>query len=223
MTKFPKIAGLTLTAVIVTGFFSVAAQKNRIVGTYLSCEMACQAIQIRADGTFQHLFDGDLYNNERTGGTWKLIGHNRIKAWSPEPLPPVITEKAGSGENVIFAVMDSQGATVPGATITLATKDGSISCSTDDTGSCRLHPSGYSFTVYVGRYSSEYQIKDRNSKVFEIVLPAKLLTPDVLNDIWVIERNTLYFEREGKIDRDYGLRRVNKSKALKLFPDKKSN
>lgn len=83
MTKFPKIAGLTLTAVIVTGFFSVAAQKNRIVGTYLSCEMACQAIQIRADGTFQHLFDGDLYNNERTGGTWKLIGHNRIKAWSP--------------------------------------------------------------------------------------------------------------------------------------------
>jgi len=121
------------------GSFWVKAQKSQVEGAYMSCEMACQAIQIRHDGTFQRLLDGDLYNDERTDGNWKSLGPNRIKAWSKKPSEPKIREISENRSDFKFVVLDYAGAVEPGVAISMTVDGKQLACVTMDDGSvdCR--------------------------------------------------------------------------------------
>jgi hypothetical protein len=216
MTRIPLFA--IFVALLHLGSVLVAGQNRRIVGAFMSCEMACQAIQIRADGTFQRLLDGDLYNDQRTEGHWKALSSNRIKAWSKKPSDPKIFEKTDNRDDFEFQVLDPAGALVPGAIISSTAGSKTISCVTTDDGVCSL-PKSEVFSITVGRYkSSPHSPRNGSSRLFRIELPYELLGPDFIDDVWVIEGNQLYFERDGKIERDYSLQRMSKKKERRIFP-----
>lgn len=184
----------------------------------MQCDFACQAIQIRPDHTFQRLLDGDLFNGERTDGKWESLGHNRIKAVSPRPDgTPKVIETTGEGNEFEVTVADRYGLIISNAQIRGISQGTPFNCSTGDQGSCRI-PKADAFTVEYAYYAGEHTVHDRQATRFLVELSEEQVTWNVIDDVWIIRGNRLYWERDGKLEDSYSLRRLSKKDERKYFP-----
>lgn len=200
------------------GLVSGNAQTRTIIGAYQSSEMACQTIQIRSDHTFERVLDGDLFNDERTVGKWVYLGRNRIKATGPKPGgPPKVKETSRPGDSYQIVVTDFVGAVLPQVEITGNAEGKPFHCVTNEDGFCEVPKSG-SFTITRQHYSERYAVQNPLSTVFYIELSNDQMPNDVIDDVWVVKQGALFWERDGKVDEGYSLRKISKKEVMKLFP-----
>lgn len=208
---------------ILTVFGTIAAhgQSKVLVGAYQSCEIACQTIQIRSDHTFERVLDGDLFNDERTVGKWISLGGNRIRAIGPKPSgQPKVEETTTARNNFQVTVTDYVGAVLPQVELVGIADGKTFRCLTNDDGYCEI-PICQSFTVVRQHYSGIYHVNNPSSRTFRVELSYEQMPNSIIDDVWVISHGSLYWEKDGKIVKDYGLRKINRSKELKIFPQPK--
>lgn len=212
------------TIILIVALFGSAGthgQSKGFLGAYQSCEMACQTIQIRSDHTFERVLDGDLFNDERTVGKWVSLGGNRVKAIEPKPSGPPRVEETPTDRNTFQVfVTDFVGAVLPGVEIVGIADGKTFRCLTNDDGSCDI-PICKSFTVIRQHYIGTYNVNNSLSRTFRVELSYEQMPNSLIDDVWVIERGILYWERDGKVDRDYGLRKISRNKERKIFPRRK--
>lgn len=209
---------LIIAVLAFLGFVTGNTQTKAIIGAYQSCEMACQTIQIRSDHTFERVLDGDLFNDERTIGKWVYLGRNRIKATGPKPGgPPKVEENSGSGDSFQVVVTDFVRAVLPQVEIAGKAEGKPFCCVTNDDGFCEI-PKSESFTVTRQHYSATYTVRNPLSRVFYVELSNDQMPNGVIDDVWVIKQGALFWERDGKVDKDYSLRKIGKKKEMNLFP-----
>jgi hypothetical protein len=212
---------LLLVALPVFGNISAHGQSKVLAGAYQSCEMACQTIQIRPDHTFERVLDGDLFNDERTVGKWISLGGNRIRAIGPKPSgPPKVKETPAVRNNFQVVVTDFVGAVLPQVELVGIADGKTFRCLTNDDGYCET-PICKSFTVIRQHYTGTYNVNSPSSRTFRVELSYEQMPNSIIDDIWVIERGILYWEKDGKIDKDYGLHKISRKKELKIFPQPK--
>ena len=211
------IISLLVAAFAGFGIVPATAQTKNPVGAYQACAMACETIQIRGDHTFEQVLDGDLYNNERTLGKWTSLGRNRIKAVGPKPGGPLeVQETPAARDNFQVLVTDFVGATLPRVEITGTADTNAFRCITNEAGYCEI-PKCKSFTLVRQAYTGTYTVNHPRARVFQVTLSMEQMPDHVIDDVWVMERGVLYRERGGKIDRSYGLRRIDSKQERKIF------
>ncbi len=196
----------------------VLAQSQSIFGVYKQCPFACRFIKINRDFTFEQLLDGDLFNNERTKGTWRFVGENKIKAESPRLSgEPQVKETSENRNNFLVIVVDSAGAVLPSAEVSGESNGKSFKCVTTEDGSCEI-PKTENFDVAFASYRGTYKVKDVSADIFRVELTYDKLEP-IIDEVWLIKNNWLFVaDSDGKFDRNDGLEKVSSKKAKKLFP-----
>lgn len=208
---------------ILTVFGTIAGhgQSKPLAGAYQSCEMACQTIQIRSDHSFERVLDGDLFNDEHTVGKWISLGGNRIRAIGPKPTgQPKVEETTTARNNFQVTVTDYVGAVLPQVELAGIVDGKTFRCLTNEDGSCEI-PICKSFTVIRQHYTGTYIVNNLSSRTFRVELSYEQMPNSIIDDVWVISRGTLHWERDGKIDKDYELRKISRKKELKIFPQPK--
>ena len=198
--------------------FQVLAQSQSIFGVFKQCPFACRFIKINRDFTFEQLLDGDLFNNERTKGTWKFVGDNKIKAQSPRPSgEPQVKETSENRNNFLVIVVDSSSAVISNAEVSGESKGKSFKCVTTEDGSCEI-PKTEKFDVAFASYRGTHKVKDVSADVFLVELTYDKLEP-IIDEVWLIENNRLFVaDSNGVFDKEYGLEKISRKKAKKLFP-----
>ncbi|MCY7346384.1 MAG: hypothetical protein LH614_09225 [Pyrinomonadaceae bacterium] len=198
--------------------FQVLAQSQNIFGVFKQCPFACRFIKINRDFTFEQLLDGDLFNHERTKGTWKFVGDNKIKAQSPRPSgEPQVKETSENRNNFLVIVADSAGAVVPSAEVSGESNGKSFKCVTTEDGSCEI-PKAEKFDVAFASYRGTHKVKDASADVFLVQLTYDKLEP-IIDEVWLIEKNRLFVANsDGTFDKEIWLGKVSRKKAKKLFP-----
>jgi hypothetical protein len=196
----------------------VLAQSEAIYGVFKQCPFACRFIKINRDFTFEQLLDGDLFNNQRTKGTWKLIGKNKIKVEGAKTSgEPQVRETSENRNNFFITVVDPAGAVIPSAEISGEASGKSFKCVTTENGSCEI-PKTEKFDITFAGYRGTHKVKDIRADIFLVVLMADQLEP-ILNEVWLIEGNRLFVaDSNGNFDKELGLEKISPKKAKKLFP-----
>ncbi len=196
----------------------VLAQSEAIYGVFKQCPFGCRFIKINRDFTFEQLLDGDLYNNQRTKGTWKLIGKNKIKAEGAKTSgEPQVKETSENRNNFFITVVDPAGAVIPNAKISGEASGKSFKCVTTEDGSCEI-PKTEKFDIAFASYRGTHKVKDIRADVFRVLLMADQIEPTI-DEVWLIENNRLFVaDSDGSFDRNDGYEKLSQKRAKKLFP-----
>ena len=162
--------------------------------------------------------DGDLFNNERTKGTWRFIGENKIKAESPRPSgEPQVKETSENRDNFLVTIVDSAGAIIPSAEVSGESNGKKFKCVTTEEGSCEI-PKAERFDVVFANYRGTYKVKNTSADVFLVELTYDKLEP-IIDEVWLIKNNRLFVANsDGKFNGTDGLEKVSRKKVKKLFP-----
>jgi hypothetical protein len=196
-----------------------SAQGRGIVGAYESCPFHCVTIQIKADRTFVYRLDGDLYNDQRIEGTWSYVALNKIHATSVTvPTPPLVEEDTLPSETKFqVKVLDSNGAPIQPATVKPVGLAGDSAVQTNDDGVAVIPRCG-EFEVTAMDYRGTYRPKDPTSNSFQIVLTPDQMTPDTLDEVWVIRGSKLQvLNKDGTINRDMPFTKISRSRERAIF------
>jgi hypothetical protein len=131
-------------ALLVTLFLynnSISQQPKDVAGTYQWCPFPCVTVRINTDFTFDYLLDGDLYNKQKSRGTWEFTGEKEIRIRTPErKLEIQVSEEKVQSvkEGIRVQTIDTHEAIWPGITIIADVNGKQHSCETDREGICDL-------------------------------------------------------------------------------------
>jgi hypothetical protein len=206
---------IVLTIITITAL----AQSGSIFGAYQDCPFHCRTIRINSDFTFEYRLDGDLHNNERYRGTWKLIGRNIIKVTSPEEhSPPQVTEKStDQAADFHVSVIDVSGAIVPGAEISGLVDGSAFRRTTNENGSSRI-PKCQQFEIAFNDYRGTYKVVNPNAHEFLVTLTYEQMANWAIDQVWLIEGNRLYIAApDGAIDKSQWLKKLSRKKEREIF------
>jgi hypothetical protein len=199
---------------------------SKMVGTYAECFMACKAIRINPDLTFDHYLSGDLWPTIRLKGTLKLLGNSMVLANSyqqPSKNPTVKETTDGHGGDFQIRVIDAVSATYPGIHIVGKSKGTDFDVETDNNGIAIIPPCGeFSILIPWLKQSWQHKLSLPGANKFEIQISEDQMFPErfIVNEKWAIKNKALYSVTEdGKIS-EYGMERVNKRRERDFFPDK---
>jgi hypothetical protein len=177
-------------------------------------------IQIKADGTFVYRLDGDPYNDRRIQGTWSAIGPNKIHARSvPVPSPPMVEEaKLPALTMFEVKVLDSDGLPIRPATERPVGFSGDSAIQTDEAGVGAITRCE-EFEVTAMDYRGTYRPKDQASNSFHVVLTPDQVTPDTIDEVWVIRGRRLHvLNKDGTINRDMPFTKISRAGERAIFP-----
>jgi hypothetical protein len=215
--KLLKLLALFLVLLAVNGLQALAQSKS-VFGVYKHCAFTCRFLKINPDFTFEQLLDGDLFNNQRTEGKWQFIGANKIKAETSRPSgEPNVKETTENRNNFLIIVVDSSGAVVSNAEISVETSGEKFRCITSQDGSCEI-PKSDKFDVAFASYRGTHKVKDAHANVFTVELTYDKLEP-IIDDVWLIENECLYVaDKNGEFRKDTWYEKVSGKRAKKIFP-----
>lgn len=193
------------------------AQSQKIFGAYLHCEFVCTALKINSDFTFEHLLDGDLFDNKRTKGTWRFIGKNQIRVESQKPSESLqVKEQATNRSNFLIIVTDFTGAVIPTAEVSSVVNGQYFKCATNENGECEI-PKSKTFELTFLKYRGIHKVSNSNANKFRVELSYEQMDT-IIDDIWLIEGNRLYQKVNSTFNKDYFLEKVSQRRGRKLFP-----
>jgi hypothetical protein len=197
-----------------------------MVGTYGECSMACYAIRINPDMTFDSYLSGDLWPTIRLKGTLKLIGKSMVLANSsqqPTRFPTVTEASEGDGTVFIVQVMDALSAKYPGVRITGKSKGLDFNVETDESGTAKIPPcEQFTYLFPWLRQSWDHKISLPKANQFVIRMSKDQMNPEffIVNEKWVIKNRMLYSVDENGKAWEFGMKRVGKRQVKEFFPDK---
>ena len=207
-------------AILSFTFASVSvAQQPTIYGTYRDCPFHCRTVRINPNHTFEYRLNGDLYNDERYKGTWKFVGHNKLKANSPVDRTPlkVIEKPKANGAYYSVLVLDPNGAIVSGAVISGLTDRRPFSVTTNDGGPIQI-PKCREFNVAFNHYRGRHRILNPEARQFVVILYVDQIVNRAIDETWLIEGNRLYVAADdGTFDKNYWLDKLSSQEARKSF------
>ena len=192
---------------------------EKLAGVYQWCPFHCETIKLNNDFTFDYLLDGDLFNNQRTKGTWKFVAENKIYLKSPEKklVNKVTEEQKYNSDKISIQVRDETGAIIPGIVIKINYLGSERQYITDNYGIVEI-PKIDKIEVIGFQKSVNYEIKNSD---------ANFLTVEIeLNNEPFVDKTFLFKDKkifaifeDGAISEDW-YKKINKKRADKLFPEK---
>jgi hypothetical protein len=196
-----------------------SAQSSSIFGAYQDCPFYCRTIKINPDFTFEHVSDGDLFNDERIKGTWKFIGRNKIKATSPEDRStPQVTEKVTNRENGFrVRILDQARGNVKGAAVSGIANGSAFRFIINDEG-IALIPKTEQFEITFDGYRGIHKVAHSQADDFLVTLTFKQMTTWVLDQVWLIEGNRFYIAGEDcTFDKRTWLAKLSRKRERRIF------
>jgi hypothetical protein len=220
-----SLASILAVLLLIPAALSGESGISKMVGTYAECAMACTAIRINPDLTFDHYLSGDLWPTIRLKGKLKLLGDSTVIANSdeqPTGVPKVTEEVAEDNNSLQVRAMDAAGGLMPGIRIRGKSKSRKFDIETDNRGIAAI-PYCDEFQLFVPwlRQSWPHKISLPGANRFTIQLTMDQMFPEnfIVNEKWVIRNNMLYFVLDdGQLS--YGMERINKDREKQFFPDK---
>jgi hypothetical protein len=200
-------------------------QIKRMAGTYGECVMACSAIRINPDMTFDSYLSGDLWPTIRLKGTLKHIGKSTVLANStrqPTRFPTVVESSEGDETVFTVQVFDAVAATYPGIRIRGKSNGLDFDVETDERGTATI-PTCDQFTYVIPwlRQSWNHKVSLEKVNRFIIRISEDQMHPElfVINQKWMIKNRTLYFVDENGRASESGMKRVSKRQEREFFPE----
>lgn len=231
-TKMTKVTILFLFILLAVCQFSVYSQKpaEKIAGVYQFCPFHCEAYRLNTDFTFDYLIDGDLYNDERSSGTWEFVGTERIRL----KLEPVskkliqsVEEKSGDRDSITVDIFDQAGAAYSGAVINLINNDKTFQYITDENGRITIPKVDLNkvdtINVKYNNHEGIYRIKNSSTVHLIINLDTTIFFTPIIDDQFVIKSNMIckVLDEEDKNDIAENCHvRLNQKRADRIFPPK---
>lgn len=190
---------------------------QKIAGAYQWCPFPCETIKLNQDFTFDYLLDGDLFNNERTKGTWKFVGENKIYLKSPERklVYKIIEEQNENADKILIQVIDFNGAVFPGIPIKIKSQEREKQFVTNENGTCEI-PNTDEITFDWMRFSESYKIE--NPKTNKLTVEIESTTEPSVDDNFIFKDGQLFKVFEDNTISENGYKKLSKKKASKLFP-----
>ena len=211
-----KILLLAVSLIFVSSFFA-QYDSRKLAGTYQYCPFPCETIKLNEDFTFDYLLDGDLFNNERTKGTWKFLSENTIYLKSPErkSVYKVTENQKFNSDKITVQVIDQTTAIVPGIVIKIKYLGSERQYVTDDDGTCEI-PKTDEIEIYGYRVSEKYKIQDSDTNYLTIQI--ELSNEPSVDDTFLFKDGRLYKIFEDNTVSENWYKKLSKKKADKLFP-----
>lgn len=191
----------------------------QVAGAYQRCPFHCESYQINKDWTFNYIIDGDLFNNQRTSGTWGFVGKDkiRLKAKTPKFIRAVSEEVSHPSDRIVISARDAAGAVIRG--LVIQTEHKSDTCTTNEDGQCSVIRSRRLGISWLSA-SDIYFL--RNPAATLLIIDVDLPDPELLiNAVFLVKTTALCKLGEQHESTDICFTRVSKNKARKLFPSSK--
>jgi hypothetical protein len=222
--KLRKSIAFLLILLLSQGARAVAQSKS-LYGAYEDCPFACLTIQINPDFTFVYRLNGDLFNDQRTKGTWQFVGEDRIRAVSAivNTEPQVTEAEAKRTDSFLVTLLDAFGGPLAGAKVSGVVNSVSFSREANSEGTveipeCEQFDLAFSGYGGYGNYRGTYRIKTLRANVFTITLTKEQMFELYIDEVWQIEKGCLYVvQSDGSVDRDYCLKKLSRKKERKIF------
>ena len=178
-----------------------------IEGKYQVCSMACETVQIFPDSTFDYRFDGDLYHGEGCFGKITKIGENLFLANSSVQPIPIIEDYDSTKSDIYITVKDESNDLLDGANVYIETEKDTLHFVSDHNGLVTFRNTIIKniWVNFIGVPHSVYSPKENKSNVFEII---NIIDPNyvyVTNEIWYIDKDSLFFKNR---DQKFSLKKV---------------
>jgi hypothetical protein len=226
--KFRKLRSTAfLLVLLLSSGVRVIAQSKSFYGAYQGCSFACTTIQINPDFTFVYRLSGDLFNDERTNGTWRFVGQNRIRAVSTivNTEPQVTETEAKRTGSFLITLLDAFGGPISGAKVSGVVNGVAFERKTNSEGVAEI-PECKQFDVTGGQrnYRGTHRVKNPRANVFTVSLTNEQMFESYIDEVWQIEKGCLYVvESDGSVDRDYCLKKLSRKKERKIFGEAMPN
>jgi len=204
---------------IVLGVASTAFSQSakQVAGAYQNCLSHCETYNIKADLKFDYLLDGDLYNNERTAGTWEFVGPNKIHLKSPKKklIRKVEERSKKKSDSIRVTVFDPEGFPFS-STVYLFLPDENGTAYRSENSQIVI-PRTSEFTISAERSSESYKIENAEADEIDIEIEAWL--PPVIDETFTIEKGKICLLTDDG-QRGYCLRKISSKRTEELFPEK---
>ena len=201
----------------------VLSQNNssKIAGAYQFCPFPCETYKINADFTFDYLLDGDLFNNERTKGTWQFVGENKIYLKTlneNRKLIYKVTEEIDESKvKILVQILDINGAVFPGIPVKLNYKGQDYQFITDVDGECEIFKVN-KIEVNYSHFLETYEIKNLQTTKLKIEMYPS--TEPSFKETFLIKKGALCKISENEKISENCYQKLKKKTVKKLFPNK---
>lgn len=190
---------------------------RKIAGAYQWCPFECETIKLNEDFTFDYLLDGDLFNNERTSGTWKFIEKDKIYLKSPERklIYNVVEKQNGVRDKILVQVSDFQGAVIPGFTLRLFFQGQEKQYTTNEDGVCEI-PLFDEIQLEWRIFQEKYKIA--NPQTRELIISVELTNEPAVDAYFLFKDGELLKLNDSGGVFENGYKKLKKKRTRKLFP-----